>query len=165
MFGIFKKKISVPTVELHAPCAGEIIPISQVPDPTFAQGLLGPGYAVEPMAEALEIEICAPVTGTVSKIFKAGHAFSMISEEGLELLVHIGLETVDLKGKGFNKLLSGGEQVSAGTPVIRIDAAEIRGAGYQLITPVVLTKARQIRDFSLVEEQSPVVATVSLTGE
>lgn len=144
MFGFGKKK-----AELIAPFAGEVIEISAVPDPVFSGGMLGPGFAVIPAEDATLVEVGAPVSGRLVKVFRTLHAFGMVSDEGVEVLVHIGLETVELGGEGFEALVADGERVEAGQPVIRVDAAAVRASGRDPITPVVFSKRKQVGETSV----------------
>lgn len=143
MFGFGKKKI-----EFVAPFAGTVVPVSEVPDPMFAGKMLGDGYAVIPHDDADQLAVVAPADGTLVKVFKTGHAFSMKTAEGVEVLVHIGLETVELKGQGFTILQESGS-VTAGTPLVEVDLAAVREAGLNPITIVVFTKKGQIADVAV----------------
>lgn len=134
-------------VEIVSPFPGQIVEMTEVPDEMFSQKMLGDGFAVIP-GEGDTFEVCAPATGKLAKVFKTGHAFAMVSDDGLEILVHIGLETVELGGQGFETLKETGDHVEAGTPVIRVDAASIRQANLSLITPVVFTKGSQVNKFT-----------------
>ena len=150
---MFGKKTKV---TLHAPCAGNLVPITEVPDPMFSQKMLGDGFAVIPPLETFEV--VAPCAGTLFKVFDTGHAFAMKSTEGLEILVHIGLETVELAGKGFTPLAQTGDRVEAGTPVIRVEGVAVGEAGYNLITVLVLTRPAQVSKLGL----TPAGAEVTL---
>lgn len=143
MFGRGKKK-----VELIVPFAGTVVGVEEVPDPVFAQKMLGDGFAVTPESEGT-YEVVAPVSGKLTKVFSTGHAFAIVSDQGLEVLVHIGLDTVELKGEGFEILAQTGEQVEAGQAVIRVDGQSVRAAERNLITPVVFTKRDQIADLDV----------------
>ncbi|MBM7825080.1 PTS system glucose-specific IIA component [Arcanobacterium pluranimalium] len=142
MFGLSKK------AELHAPFAGSVVDVSQVPDPVFSQKMLGEGFAVQP-DDGAELIVLAPVAGEIVKVFKTGHAFAMRTDQGVEVLVHIGLETVELKGEGFNVLAESGQSVQAGEPIVKVDAVRVKAAGYNLITPIVLTKRGQTKDVKI----------------
>lgn len=145
MFGFGKKKIN-----FSAPCAGRIVPVAEVPDPMFSGKMLGDGYAVIPEEGADHLQVFAPADGTLVKVFKTGHAFSMKSTDGLEILVHIGLETVELKGKGFSVLKDSGE-VKAGDPIVDVDLGVVREAQLNPITIVVFTKKGQLADLTVNE--------------
>ncbi|QTG75253.1 PTS sugar transporter subunit IIA [Trueperella pecoris] len=139
MFGLGKKKVKV-----RAVFAGTAVSVAEIPDPVFSGGMLGEGFAVVPPAEATTIEVGSPVAGTLTKVFKTGHAFVVTSSEGLEVLVHIGLETVELKGAGFTILAQKGDTVEAGTAVVRLDLDVVRQAGLNPITPVVFATKKQV---------------------
>lgn len=127
---LFRKK----HLELLLPAKGELIELEGVPDEAFAQKMLGEGYAVNPT----EGIIVAPVSGTISHIFPTGHAFGIDSDEA-EILVHIGIDTVELKGEGFKALKKEGDSVKAGEAVIEVDLERIKEAGKSPITPVIVT--------------------------
>ncbi|MDO5035086.1 MAG: glucose PTS transporter subunit IIA [Actinomycetaceae bacterium] len=145
MFGLGKKK-----VDFHPVFAGDVVTFDDVPDAVFQDRMLGEGYAVVPQ-EVDTLDVLAPVDGTVSKVFRTLHAFAMKTEDGLDVLVHIGLGTVELGGKGFTELASKGQVVKAGDPVIRVDAAAVRAAGLNLVTPVVFTKKKQVQSVDVTE--------------
>ena len=160
MFGFGKKKVKVGAV-----FSGTAVSIDQVSDPVFAQGMLGEGFAVIPPADTTILEVVSPVSGTLSKLFKTGHAFAVRSTEGLDILVHVGLETVELKGKGFTVLAAKGDHVEAGTPIVRLDLRVVREAGLNPATPVVFTTKKQVAQVNVkpgeVQALEP-VATVTL---
>ncbi|MER0081557.1 N-acetylglucosamine-specific PTS transporter subunit IIBC [Corynebacterium sp. KPL2861] len=150
-------------VELHAPFEGTVVPLSEVPDESFAQGMVGEGFAVIPtVIDAFDV--CAPVDGTITMVFKTGHAFGMRTEEGLDLLIHIGIDTVELKGEGFTKLAAKGDVVRAGAPIIAVESEKLRERGINLITPVVCPTGKQIAGVDIEHEgradQSVAVARV-----
>lgn len=116
---------------------GELEPLSKVNDEAFASGALGKGVAIKLKGDF----ICAPANGKVSAMFPTGHAFGITTNEGLELLVHIGINTVDLKGQGFDVLVKQDDEVRAGQPIVRVDRANILKQGYDLTTMLVITNA------------------------
>lgn len=148
MFGFGKKKD-----ELLAPFAGQVVAIDQVPDPVFAQKMLGDGFAIIPDEQAASIEVVAPVAGKLVQVFGTKHAFAIVASSGLELLVHIGLDTVELAGAGFEVLAEVGSEVAAGQPIIRVDLGALREAGRNPITPVVCTDLDQVAELTLVSDQ------------
>ncbi|MGI6878115.1 N-acetylglucosamine-specific PTS transporter subunit IIBC [Microbacterium sp. gxy059] len=122
------------TIVLAQPIAGEVKPLSEVPDPTFAEQIMGPGLAIEPTGDV----VTAPAPGTVGHVFPTGHAVALVLDDGTEVLVHVGIDTVKLDGAGFESLVEAGQTVDTGTPLLRVDLAKIREAGLPTITPVVV---------------------------
>lgn len=127
-------------------CDGTLEPLSQVNDKAFSSGALGSGVAFKLSGNY----ICSPANGTLSALFPTGHAFGITTEDGEELLVHIGINTVDLKGEGFNVLAQQGDEVKAGQPIIEVDRNYIESQGYDLTTMLVFTdtkgKKAQLKD-------------------
>ena len=123
------------SVVVTAPFSGTLVPLSEVPDETFASGVLGEGIAIEP-SDGL---FCSPVDGTVETIAETKHAIGFAADNGLEILVHVGLETVSLNGEGFEILVKEGDKVKAGQPVAKADLALIRERGLKTITSIVVT--------------------------
>ena len=123
------------SIVVTAPFSGTLVPLSEVPDETFASGVLGEGIAIEP-SDGL---FCSPVDGTVETIAETKHAIGFAADNGLEILVHVGLETVSLNGEGFEILVKEGGRVKAGQPVAKADLALIRERGLKTITSIVLT--------------------------
>lgn len=145
---------------LVAPVSGKAMPLSEVPDPVFAEKLAGDGAAI--MAEG--DTVVAPADGEVTLIFKTKHAFAMTLENGLELLVHIGLETVSLDGEGFEQLVEQGTKVKAGTPLIKIDREFILSKGLSLATPVLITNVDATKSISAVETGNVVAGETTLVN-
>lgn len=123
------------SIVVTAPFSGTLVPLSEVPDETFASGVLGEGIAIEP-SDGL---FCSPVDGTVETIAETKHAIGFAADNGLEILVHVGLETVSLNGEGFEILVKEGDKVKTGQPVAKADLALIRERGLKTITSIVLT--------------------------
>ena len=123
------------SIVVTAPFSGTLVPLSEVPDETFASGVLGEGIAIEPSVGLF----CSPVDGTVETIAETKHAIGFAADNGLEILVHVGLETVSLNGEGFEILVKEGDRVKAGQPVAKADLALIRERGLKTITSIVLT--------------------------
>lgn len=125
-------------MEVRAPVSGQAVPLGEVPDEVFAEGMAGEGGAIVPGASG---EAVAPVSGMLVKLFEGGHAFGIETDGGVELIVHVGLDTIELRGAGFEKLATEGDRVEAGQPIVRFDLDEIRNSGYDPVTPVVVTNA------------------------
>lgn len=133
MFQLFKKK-EEKGIEIGSPVKGKAVAISQVSDPTFGDEILGKGAAVIPE----EGKIYAPADGTLEMVFDTLHAVSMTTAEGVELLVHIGLDTVALKGEHFTAHKASGDSVKKGDLLISVDLDAVKAAGYDVITPVIV---------------------------
>ncbi|MDE6475735.1 MAG: PTS glucose transporter subunit IIA [Erysipelotrichaceae bacterium] len=129
MFGLFKKE----EFQIVAPVDGKLIPLSEVPDQMFSQKLMGDGFAVVPHGNT----IVAPLSGSVASVFPTGHAIGIKTKDGIECIVHIGLETVELNGEGFQPLIHQGDKIKAGDPIVKIDKELISSKGYNLVTMVV----------------------------
>ena len=123
------------TLTLFSPLDGWAAPLSEVPDAVFAERMLGDGVAVDPTGSVL----CAPCDGTVLSVHHTGHAVSVRTGSGVEVLMHIGLETVGLSGEGFEVLVAGGQAIKAGDPLIRFDMDVIARRAKSLITPIIVT--------------------------
>ncbi|MFL9839973.1 phosphoenolpyruvate--protein phosphotransferase [Sphingomonas sp. ST-64] len=122
---------------ITSPLRGWAAPLDQVPDPVFADRMMGDGVAIHPLGDT----VCAPCDGEIVALHESAHAVSLRSDEGAELLIHIGLETVALKGRGFTPLVARGARVARGDPLIRFDLDSVALAAASLITPVVVTNA------------------------
>ncbi|HEX2314010.1 MAG TPA: PTS glucose transporter subunit IIA [Thermomonospora sp.] len=120
-----------------APVSGRVVGLAGVPDPVFAQAMVGPGTAVDP--ERVPGEAIAPVTGTVVKMHP--HAYVVVDAQGHGVLVHLGVDTVQLKGQGFELLAAEGDRVEAGRPLVRWNPAEIEAGGRSPVTAVVALDA------------------------
>lgn len=125
-------------MEILAPITGEVVPISEVPDEVFAEGMAGEGGAIRPSKSG---EAVAPASGTLVKLFEGGHAFGVTTEGGVDIIVHLGLDTIQMESGGFEKLANEGDQVEAGQPIVRFDLEEIREAGYDPVSPVVIANS------------------------
>ncbi len=131
-----------------SPVKGKALPLSQSKDSVFAQEMMGKGAVVEPE----EGTVYAPCTGEVVTLFPTGHAVGIKSESGAEVLIHIGIDTVNLGGKGFEALVKQGDKVTAGQKLVNFDLNEIKAAGYETQTMVIITNTAEYSDISLVKE-------------
>jgi glucose-specific phosphotransferase system IIA component len=125
--------VTQPDVQVLAPCPGRVLPLSETGDPVFAGEMVGPGVAIDP--EPGETTVVSPIPGKVVKIHP--HAFVVLGDDGVGVLVHLGINTVRLEGKGFEVLATQGSTVAAGDPMVRWDPATIEGDGVSTIVPVV----------------------------
>ena len=139
-----EKQHSGKAVFLHAPIRGTVIPLSQVEDTAFAQEILGKGIAIEPE----EGKLYAPMDGVVENVFETNHAIGIKSEDGLEILIHIGMDTVKLGGKYFELQVKKGDKVKQGDLIGTFDLKGIRESGYQLATPVVICNSEICREIT-----------------
>lgn len=134
---LFKK--SVPATQLAvqailAPVSGEVMDISKVNDPAFASKAMGDGVAIVPSAG----QLVAPIDGTVEALFPTGHALAITGQDGLSVMLHIGIDTVDMQGDGFKALVQQGDTVHAGQPLIEFDMKKIEAAGHEATTMVIV---------------------------
>lgn len=134
---INSSNLNIETNTINAPVKGKIVPLSQVNDATFSSGMLGKGVAILPE----ESTIVSPIIGEVVTIFETKHAIGLKSIDGVEVLIHIGLDTVNLKGKYFTQLIQPGETVTVGTPLVNVDFEQIKNDGYDIITPIIITNS------------------------
>jgi PTS system D-glucosamine-specific IIC component len=122
------------SITVASPLTGKIVPLDQVKDEAFSSGVLGPGIAILPEEETL----FSPIDGTVDSVTETKHAVNLIAENGLEILIHIGMDTVALKGAPFTPYVKDGDKVITGAPLIDFDTGAIKAAGLELVTPVAL---------------------------
>lgn len=127
--------LSTKAVMVAAPLTGEAVSLETVNDPTFAEGILGKGIAIQPS----EGRVVSPVNGTIATIFETGHAMGLVSEDGAEILIHVGLDTVNLKGKHFHVKMKSGDTVKVGDCILEFDLEAIKAEGYDVITPVIIS--------------------------
>ncbi|MFT6924894.1 MAG: PTS system glucose-specific IIA component [Psychromonas sp.] len=130
------------TINLIAPLSGEIVAIEDVPDVVFAEKIVGDGIAIRPTGN----KMVAPCDGTIGKIFETNHAFSLESDTGIELFVHFGIDTVELKGEGFTRIASEGQKVKMGDTVIEFDLAFLTENAKSILTPVVISNMDEIKE-------------------
>ncbi|GAB6384030.1 PTS system trehalose-specific EIIBC component [Enterococcus cecorum] len=134
--------------DVKAPFTGQLLPLAEAKDPVFAQGTMGQGVVIDPS----EGKLVAPFDGTVSLLFPTKHAIGLVSDTGVEVLIHVGLDTVELDGKGFTAHVKQGDAVKAGQLLLEVDLNVVKEAGYTTQTPVIITNST---DFQV----DPVVAT------
>ena len=130
--GMFNKNSE--TMRIFAPVSGEAIALSMVNDETFSGELLGKGVAIRPTSG----RVVSPVNGTVAVMFETGHAVSLLADNGAEVLVHVGLDTVSLKGKHYTARAKNGDKVRVGDILMEFDISKIAATGYETVTPVVI---------------------------
>jgi len=138
MFGFLKRKVR----DIYAPADGQIVALESVDDEVFSQKLVGDGVAIMPISDVFT----APIDGVISKIFSTNHAYSIKSEKDLEVMVHIGLETVALEGKGFERLLEEGTEVKMGDAIIKVDLDYIKAHAKDIITPIIILEESDVKN-------------------
>jgi PTS system beta-glucosides-specific IIC component len=124
---------------IGSPVEGIVVPLDEVPDPVFSKGIVGLGVGVDPTGDT----VFAPAAGKVLVAQPTGHAFGLMLDGGIEMLIHVGIDTVNLAGKGFDVKVKAGDRVEAGTPLVTFDRAVIEEAGYSLVTPVLVTNPKK----------------------
>ncbi|WP_286908040.1 PTS sugar transporter subunit IIA [Clostridium sp. UBA1652] len=140
MFGFKKKEVAI-----YSPTKGKIVNLEKVPDEMFSKKMLGDGAAVE-----IEDDIIhAPQDGVIRALFPTKHAFVLETKEGIEILVHIGLDTVDLDGEGFEAIVDIDSKVKAGDPIIKVDRKLIESKGFNLITMVIVTNIEKVKNINI----------------
>lgn len=135
---MFKKK-KEKTGELYSPISGRIIRLEEVNDPVFSEGMLGEGFAVIPEDKMQALQM--PANGRIVSVSDTGHAVNVLTDDGLELLIHVGIDTVELRGEGFELLCSVGDDLLCGAPIMNVDFPEIKRRGKDTVTPVVITNS------------------------
>ena len=142
-------------ITLKAPLNGEMIPIQEIPDPTFSECVLGPTACFKPGEDGT---VYAPCDGVITQIFKTAHAVTITSKDKVEILIHVGINTVDLKGEGFEALVADDQEVTAGQPLIKFDQAVIAKTGLSNLVPMVICNGM---DFKSVEYAAPRAVTTN----
>lgn len=131
------KRITCEPKTIYSPLKGSVIPLSEVSDPVFAEEVMGPGVGINPE----EGKLYAPADGEIASVFPTGHAIGMTTGDGMEILLHIGIDTVQLEGDGFHALVKQGDHVKAGELLVEFDCAKIKEKGYQTTTMVLVPNA------------------------
>ena len=153
MFGFLKRKVR----EIHAPADGQVVALESVDDEVFSKKLVGDGVALIPMSDVFT----APIDGKVTKIFSTNHAYTIKSPKDLEIIVHIGLDTVALEGKGFERVANEGDEVKAGDPIIRVDLPYIREHAKDIVTPIIISDQSDVKSiekrFNIVKSQDMIM--------
>ncbi|WP_413699188.1 PTS glucose transporter subunit IIA [Psychromonas sp. KJ10-10] len=130
------------TINIIAPLSGEIVSIEDVPDVVFAEKIVGDGIAIRPTGN----KMVAPCDGQIGKIFETNHAFSLESDSGIELFVHFGIDTVELKGEGFTRIAQEGQKVKMGDTIIEFDLEYLKENAKSILTPVVISNMDEIKE-------------------
>ena len=134
-------------IVVESPVSGRLVSIKEVNDPTFSEEILGKGAAVIPSGN----RICSPVDGTVTTMFPTGHAAAVTGDNGIEVLIHVGLDTVKLNGEHFTIHASDGQKVKKGDLLMEADIEKIKEAGYDVITPVIICNSDDFSEVRMEE--------------
>lgn len=145
---------------IYSPLSGKIIALEKVPDPTFSEKMMGDGIAIEPT----EGVVVAPFDGEVIQVFPTKHALGLKSESGIEVLIHIGLETVSLNGEGFETFVSAGDKIKAGDKLVAFDLDFIRRRAKSIVTPIIITNGDQFEPLNITDEKDVVALDSVLLG-
>lgn len=148
-------KFAGEAMTVMAPLDGAVLAQEQIPDATFATGILGPGCGIEPTGDT----VYAPFDGTVTQVAETLHAVGMESNDGIELLIHVGMDTVEMKGQGFTALVKEGDKVKAGTALLKIDLDAIRAAGHPTATAIIVTNGDDLAELKVVAEGNVTAGT------
>ncbi|RKS87392.1 PTS system beta-glucoside-specific IIA component (Glc family) /PTS system beta-glucoside-specific IIB component (Glc family) /PTS system beta-glucoside-specific IIC component (Glc family) [Orbus hercynius] len=140
------------TIEISSPMTGNVIPLAQVNDPTFASELMGKGVAIIPT----EGQVVAPEDGEVVSLFRTKHAIGFLTDSGAEILIHIGIDTVKLDGKYFDAHIEMGDKVKKGTPLVSVDIAGITAAGFEITTPIIISNSDNYLDVVSIAKQDDI---------
>lgn len=141
MFSFFSKRYKI-----VAPVTGRTINLKDVPDEVFSSKMLGDGIAIDPSGDTFY----APANGIIKMLFTTKHAYALELRKGVEILIHIGLDTVGLNGKGFTALKKQGDIVKKGEPIIKIESDMIKSKGYSLISPIIFTEPENLKEFNAI---------------
>jgi PTS system IIA component, Glc family (TC 4.A.1) len=141
MFNIFKKNCK--KLLIKAPVDGDIVDIVEVPDEVFAQKLVGDGVAVNPKSDIF----VSPVNGVITTVFPTKHAIGIKTLEGIEIMIHVGVDTVKLNGEGFTTFINEGDKVKVGDKLLQINRSVLESKAKSLISPIIITNMGKIKEF------------------
>ncbi|MFB5678406.1 PTS glucose transporter subunit IIA [Paenibacillus terreus] len=164
MLSFFKKDKKIKELAIMAPITGQAVSLEQVPDPAFAGKMMGEGAAIEPA----EGKMYAPFDGKVAQLIKSKHAVILEHESGAQVLIHVGIDTVSLKGSAFSPAVQTGDKVKQGQLIMEFDMDMIREAGLPVITPVIVpvgidaVQAVQVHDVSALTAGKDTILTIKL---
>lgn len=153
---LFRKRHKDQALKVAAPASGPILDITEVPDPVFAGKHMGPGFAVDPTSG----QFTSPIDGEVTLVAPTLHAVGLKADNGAEVLVHIGIDTVELKGKGFTAHVKEGDAVSVGAPLLTVDLDAVKPRVPSMVSPVVITNGS---DFTVSERSDDPAAVLTIT--
>ncbi len=149
MFGRLFKKQEVKEISLVTPMSGEVISLEEVPDPVFSQKMMGDGIAVIPT----DGTVVSPVNGEIIQVFPTKHAIGILGDNGAQILIHIGIETVSLQGEGFTVNVAKGDRVKQGDPLMQVDLNIIEEKASSAITPIIITNSDEMSEIEKKSEK------------
>ena len=135
---------------LYLPIEGEVISLAEIGDGVFSEGILGQGCGIRPTDET----VYAPVTGTITQIADTKHAVGLASDDGVEVLIHVGMDTVDMNGDGFTVLVKNGQKIKCGQPMVKFSASKIKAAGHPTTTAFVVTNTDDLSSVTVLHTGS-----------
>lgn len=142
MFNIFKKNCK--KLLIKAPVDGDIVDIVEVPDEVFAQKLVGDGVAVNPKSDIF----VSPVNGVITTVFPTKHAIGIKTLDGIEIMIHVGVDTVKLNGEGFTTFINEGDKVKIGDKLLQIDRDIVKSKAKSLVSPIIITNMEKVKEFN-----------------
>ncbi|WHX26465.1 PTS glucose transporter subunit IIA [Virgibacillus halodenitrificans] len=149
---LFSKSENNTKLSLIAPLDGEVLSLEEVPDPVFAEKMMGDGMAIKPSSSTVH----SPIQGKVMQVFPTKHAIGLQAENGAEILIHIGLETVNLKGEGFEVFVKEGDSVKVGDKLVQFDMQIIEQKAASTITPIIITNTADMGEIKKTEKKQVV---------
>ncbi len=159
--GIFKKLFQTEKIEISSPVNGKIVPIENVSDPTFSEEMIGKGVAIKPY----DGKFYAPDDGTLVALFPTGHAYALTTTKGVEVLVHIGIDTVKLDGQFYTIHAKQGAEVKKGDLIVEVDLEGVRSTGFDIVTPVIISNSSNYSKIEKMEGEVKAGDTVVLLTE
>lgn len=154
---LFKKSVKAEKEEIYSPLDGEVVSLEKVPDPVFSQKMMGEGIAIIPRVGNL----VSPVKGEIVQVFPTKHAIGIKSVNGLELLIHIGIDTVELNGEGFQVHVKQGQSINVGDRLVNFDIRFLRSKNKEIVTPIIITNTAE-RLENIVQNAQPEVSREDL---
>lgn len=142
---MFKKLFQKSVTEYKNPILGTVIPLEEVPDQVFSQKMVGDGFAIIPS----DGKVYAPVNGEIIQIFPTKHAIGILDENGIEVLIHFGIDTVELKGENFEAFIQKGDKITVGQLLLEVDINFVIGKGKSIVTPIVFTNKSQYKSIEI----------------
>ena len=146
---------------LYLPIEGEVIPIAKIGDGVFSAEVLGKGCGIKPAEET----VYAPANGTISQIAETKHAVGIMSDDGIEVLIHVGMDTVDMNGEGFTVLVKNGQKVKCGQPLLKFSMGKIKSAGHPTTTAFVVTNSDDLSTVTVLKTGAMKKLTAVLKAE